>query len=75
VPDYTNGKAFRDWVNVMAPECPSKSYVNSFVLDKIRGTQADCGESAGVRMPASCGPMNDADIQTFVNWVTGGAQM
>ncbi len=51
---------------------PEKSYL----IDKLRGTQVR-GGGFGSGMPLSEGsyrPLAQQDIQTIVNWITGGAQ-
>jgi hypothetical protein len=46
---------------------------NSYLLHKVKGTQADVG-GAGVQMPTG-GMLDDADIQTIEDWIAAGAPM
>jgi len=54
--------------------------VNSYLLNKLRGTQADvAGLAAGTRMPQGEGgadvpPMSDAEIELVELWVACGAE-
>ena len=71
--------AYDDIVGAPSIDVPAMNLIepsdaaNSYLLHKVKGTQADVG-GAGVQMPTG-GMLDAADIQTLEDWIAAGAPM
>ena len=69
--------AYNNLVGVASDDIPGMNLIepnepdNSYLLHKLKGTQADVGGAGGL-MPIGP-PLDDADLQLFEDWISAGA--
>ena len=76
--NLSEGQTYANIVNVASSQQPSMDRIepgdpdNSYLVNKIQGTQADVGGS-GVRMPFGGGALSQSTIDLIREWVNEGA--
>lgn len=73
------GESFSELVGVASTQAPALNRVaagdpdNSYLLDKLQGTQSAAGGS-GSQMPQGGSPLSDDEIVVLTEWIENGAQ-